>query len=163
MSLLNSTFLSVVVCVPALLSLAACASAEPPSEEQALIAQIEGLVQLPEGAEPLDYYARHYARLPDGKVIAIYAPPAPPWQWDNPDYGCAVAQVDLGTRPCTKAEIAELQEQDLRFAEGRGSSNSIHWHEDYRELPAIDDGGCSVITVIFNQQRQFEEVSCNGQ
>tara|TARA_A100001391_G_scaffold7621_2_gene4779 strand:+ start:32044 stop:32529 length:486 start_codon:yes stop_codon:yes gene_type:complete len=145
------------------LPLASPANAGPSPEEHELIAQIEQLVHLPEGAEPLAYYSRHYARKPDGKVIAVYVPPAPPSQWDDPDYGCEVALPDFAFRPCTEAEIAEQRQMDETFSEQRGSADSIHWHEDYLELPAINDGGCSVVTIIFNEQRQFEEVSCNGQ
>ena len=147
----------------AALSLSSPANAGPSIEEHELIAQIEQLVQLPEGAEPLAYYARHYARKSDGKVMAVYVPPAPPSQWDEPDYGCEVALPDFAFRPCTEAEIAEQRQMDETFSEQRGSADSIHWHDDYLELPSINDGGCSVVTIIFNQRQQFEEVSCNGQ
>ena len=42
-------------------------------------------------------------------------------------------------------------------------ANESRWFENDSQLPRIDDGGCSVVTVIFDLASQkIERADCNG-
>lgn len=59
--------------------LAGCTEAEKPSSDnEAMAEKIERLVELPEGAGPIDSYGRNYATGDDGKVYAVYTAPHGP-------------------------------------------------------------------------------------
>ena len=55
-----------LILAPALL--AGCA----PQSHEAIMAEIESKVVMPEGTPPLDHYARYYAMRSDGSVVGEY-------------------------------------------------------------------------------------------
>jgi hypothetical protein len=145
----------------ALATAAACA--EQSSEQDALMNAIERSVTMPAGAGKLDDYLRNYAIGPDGKVVAIYVTPHQP-PAAGEDVGCDVMLEDLESRPCTAAEEAELVADDQASAVTQGAAGQSRWFEDYRELPTILDGGCDVITIIYDPHaKQVESAECNGE
>src|SRR5258708_4174133 len=66
-----------------------------PGRFERLMNAIEQQVRLPDGAAPLQYYARHYASQKDGKVVGVYVlrAPAPA---KGPDWSCAKVVLDGG-------------------------------------------------------------------
>ncbi|MGB5723743.1 MAG: hypothetical protein WBM39_04960 [Parasphingorhabdus sp.] len=105
--------------VLSILFLGGCAAA---SERKFSLDQIEDSLILPEGAYPLDEYARYYASNEEGKIVAIYS------TFENEDIG-------------------------KRF-----------WLDDYRKLPTVLDGGCSVVNIEFDRETQaIDSVFCNGE
>lgn len=89
---------------------------------------IERQVQLPEGAAPLDGYARYYA-IEGNEIVAIYISLVDP---TNPYY-------------------------DLPRGQRR-------WLADHRNLPVINDGGCSVVSVRYDPvTRKADTPLCNGE
>lgn len=136
---------------------------ERPSDQDAVMRVIESAVELPAGAQALEDYSRNYAMRADGKVIAIYVTPLPT-EARGSDYGCEVMLEDFGSRPCTEAEEAEIASNDEAMAVEFGQAGQSCWFDDYRDLPVIDDGGCSLIEIIFNPPSQLiESTRCNGE
>lgn len=123
---------------------------------------IERSVIMPAGAGKLDEYSRNYAIGLDGKVIAIYVTPHEP-DAKGEDVGCEVMLEDLESRPCTEAEEAQLVADDQALAVTQGEAGQSRWFGDYRELPTILDGGCDVVTIIYDPRaKQVERAECNG-
>jgi hypothetical protein len=114
------------LCIILAFSLAACSSAAE-RQHNHLMQQVEERVQLPNGAERLEQYARYYAT--DGnRIVATY-----------------ITLVDPANRY-----------YDLPVGQHR-------WLDDHRNLPAISDGGCSIVNVIYNPKaRSVLEAFCNG-
>ena len=116
--------------------------------------EIERKVRLPKQARPLAAYARYYAPRSDGKVVGIYVLTVADLSRAS-DEGCAEmdSNFELKDVPCPPEPS-----KTPSIAAGQR-----RWMSDVRDLPAIDDGGCSVITVIFDQRtRKVEEAACNG-
>ncbi len=124
---------------------------------------IESAVELPVGAEALEEYSRNYALRPDGKVMAVYVTPLPTEARGSED-GCEVMLEDMDSRPCTEAEEAEIASNDEVMAASFGQADQSRWFDDYRDLPMIMDGGCSLIEIIYDPQSQLiESTQCNGE
>ena len=120
-------------------------------------------VVLPEKAGSLEDYSRAYATGPDGKVITIYVTPHAANPADE-DGGCEVMLENLESRPCTKAEEAELASHDEALAATLGKAGQSRWFDDYLELPRILDGGCNAVTIIYDPHtKKVESAECNGE
>ena len=133
------------------LVLSACASPDQRERDQ-LTDRIEQRVVLPKGAPPLAAFARHYAFDKNGLVIGIYLRG---FSWPNPDDRCEELLKDLSTRqiPCTPDDA----NGDRTFAGQR------RWVEGTNQLPSITDGGCSMVTVIYDQRADaVKDIYCNG-
>jgi hypothetical protein len=145
----------------ALSSLAAC-SRQQASEHELMMQSIEPAVEVPPGAKTLGEYSRNSALRPDGTVMAVYVIPRPAEAHDS-DYGCDVALGDLGVRPCTDAEEAEIAVGENAAAERSGQPNQSRWLDNYGDLPMILDVFCNLIEIIFDPQSQRIEITqCNG-
>lgn len=133
------------------------------SEDQRTMTLIERAVDLPEGSKPIEQYSRYYASRPDGKIIAIYVLPIEPPTDEVEDYGCEVMLEDFESRPCNEDEIAEMAQQDEAAASIFDVADKSRWFDNYLELPAIMDGGCSQVTIIFDpSSKDIESADCNG-
>ena len=134
------------------LLLTACATPEQKTRDR-LTDRIEDRVRLPEGAGQLDEYARYYAFAADGLVKGIYVPGYEP---PDPNDGCSELLPDSSLRdiPCVDEGPSEYR---LRVGQRR-------WMEDVQHLPLYFDGGCSVVTVIYDPKADKVIASdCNGQ
>jgi hypothetical protein len=143
------------------LPLALCVGcAAETSGHEAMMRQIEASVELPAGASAIDDYARNYAALPDGTVIAIYVKPHEPVTLDA---GCDEVGADFETLPCSEETVAELERQDAQWTKAIGAAGESRWLDDYRDLPGIFDGGCMQIEVRFDpRSNEIKSVACNG-
>jgi hypothetical protein len=131
-------------------ALLACTTPEERQHDK-LMDLIESRVKLPDGAGPLSEYARHYALDEKGFVVGVYAPGnrAP-----NPDEICEELLEDLTTRkiPCVGAETNRLL------------AGQRQWVDNTDRLPLILDGGCSVITVVYDPKAgRVKSATCNGE
>jgi hypothetical protein len=132
------------------LGLAACATPEQ-TERDRLIDRIEGQVKLPESAKRLSSYARYYAIGDDGLVKGIYVPG---YQAPDPDDACEELHADFTshTVPCPP----EVDENKLLAGQRA-------WVKPMK-LPLIADGGCSVVTVIYDPKAdRVRSATCNGE
>lgn len=124
---------------------------------------VEAAVVLPEGAGALGEYSRNYAVGPDGKIIAHYIIPFATSNSDEED-GCEVMLEDLESRPCTDEEVAEMDRDDLAYAERMGKAGQSRWFDSYGELPLVLDGGCGFIEIIYDpKEKRVERAECNGE
>jgi hypothetical protein len=138
----------------ALIALTALLGCSSPPNDAKLLDEIESRVQLPDGARPLADYARYYSIGPDGKVIGVYLVPMV-IDYEASDISCGDATDDFEIK-----EVPCPQEADPVNGLLAGQRQ---WIENHEQLPVIDDGGCDVITVIFDQiDRTFSKVFCNG-
>lgn len=123
---------------------------------------IEEAVTLPEGARPLDAYSRNYALQPDGKVIAVFVIPRDKGGVDE-DAGCEIMLENSDARPCTEAELAEGKAFEESLANALGKADHSRWFDDRLELPAMNGGGCGVVTIIYDPRtKRVESAECNG-
>lgn len=123
---------------------------------------IEEAVVLPEGARPLDAYSRNYALQPDGKVIAVFVIPGEKGGVAE-GAGCEIMLENGDARPCTEAELAEDKAFDEALANAQGEAGQSRWFDDRLELPAVNGGGCGVVTIIYDpRSKQIESAECNG-
>ena len=132
------------------MGLAACATPEQ-AERDRLIDRIEGRVNLPDGAKRLSSYARYYAIEDDGLVKGIYVPG---YQALDPDDTCEELPADFTshTVPCP-----------TEMSENRLLAGQRAWVE-HTKLPFVLDGGCSVITVIYDPKAdKIQSTTCNGE
>jgi hypothetical protein len=142
--------------------LGACASERPKAH---LIEAIESRVAMPPGSRPIDEYSRHYANLPDGRVIGIYVVPPTPIATDA---GCdVVGPIDDGgslkERPCSSSETADLKNLNPKTAEAFGKAGEWRWWQDYKGMPGINDGGCDQVNVIYDPRTdRIDPAVCNG-
>jgi len=148
----------------ATLGFASCNAAPPEvGEQRAIMARIEQLVALPDGASPLDAYSRNYARQSDGTIVAHYVLPHPVLDDDSIDAGCSAMTEDSELRPCTEDEIKDMREMDERIAATFGEANQSRWFASPGELPSMYDGGCAQIEIVFDPVAgHFDRVQCNG-
>jgi hypothetical protein len=131
------------------LGLAACATPEQ-AERDRLIDRIEGRVKLPDGARGLSSYARYYAIEGDGLVTGIYVPG---YEAPDPDDTCEELHADF----TTTAVECPPEMSDHRLLAGQRA-----WVER-TNLPFVLDGGCSVITVIYDPKAdRIKSATCNG-
>lgn len=115
--------------------------------------QIERRVSLPLDAFPLNDYARYYSYGANGQIVAVYMIPFPEFP-DGPDVGCSEMQADFSTR--------EVECPELEFEHNIAAGQRV-WLDDFRTLPSIDDGGCSVIEFEIQTDLQYLlEPRCNG-
>ena len=134
--------------------LASLLSCSPPAERRRtqLLDEIESRVRLPEGAAPLSRYARFYAQDPSGEITGLYVIPSPALPADA---GCSELQQDFSLKPisCDSLPVAEWE---------KVKANERLWL-DQNDLPAINDGGCGIVTVVYRpSSRTVESASCNG-
>ena len=123
---------------------------------------IEEAVVLPEGARPLDAYSRNYALQPDGKVIAVFVIPHEKGGVAE-GAGCEIMLENGDARPCTEAELAEDKAFDEALANAQDEAGQSRWFDDRLELPAVNGGGCGVVTIIYDpRSKQIESAECNG-
>lgn len=120
-------------------------------ERDKLADRIEARVKLPLGAARLEDYAHYYGFDQRGFVVGLYAPG---YAAPNPSDTCEKVLEDLTTRvvPCA----AQTGKDRLRTGERR-------WVEKSEQLPMIMDGGCSVVTIIYDPKRDvIKDAYCNG-
>ena len=123
-----------------------------PEERQRdkLMDVIEADVKMPDGARPLSEYSRHYAVDEKGFVIGVYAPG---YRAPSPDETCEEVLENMTSRqvPCPDAESDRLQ------------SGQRQWVGVTDKLPLIMDGGCAVVTVIYDSKASaVKSATCNG-
>jgi hypothetical protein len=124
---------------------------------------IESRVVLPEGASPIDHYARHYASRPDGKVVARYIIPDQPVGERGEDYGCEIATLNSGSRPCSSEELADSKRRAAQWIDLFGMADVSRWHEGNLMVPYVSDAGCAQIDIVFDPGTQrFESVKCTN-
>jgi hypothetical protein len=131
--------------------LTACTTPEQ-QERDLLTDRIEDRVKLPEGARRLADYARYYAFDENGLVVGVYAPG---YVAPNADDACEEMLEDFTTRevPCPSETDSDRLLADQR-----------RWVDDTDKLPLIMDGGCSVITVIYDPKAgEVKSAYCNGE
>lgn len=130
--------------------LLACATPEE-RQHNKLMDVIEARVKLPDGARPLSEYARHYAVDQKGLIVGVYAPG---YRAPGPDETCEELLEDMTSRqvPCVETERDRLL------------SGQRQWVGDTDKLPLIMDGGCGVITVIYDPKAGVvKSTNCNGE
>jgi hypothetical protein len=132
--------------------LAGCGTSDE-RRHDALMSRIEQTLQLPQGASQIEEYARYYAETDTAEITAVYLIP-----FDDaigPNDVCEEVLADFSTReaPCP----------DLRPAWAMPAGQR-RWVDDPRKLPMINDGGCSVIEVVFDPATsRVTRAECNGE
>ena len=142
--------MKVPLAIVAVVLLAACATPVQ-LERDRLTDTIEARVKLPQGAGRLSDYARYYAFDEQGMVLGVYVPG---YEWPDTDATCGEILEDLSIRevPCP----AEPKGDNL-LAGQRG------WVDSKYKLPMVMDGGCSVVTVVYDpKSNRVKNVECNG-
>ena len=144
--------MKVIAAVSLLGALQGCTSS-PPSAEAELMDKIERQVKLPAGAEPLARYARYYALDRQGQVLGVYLIP---FSYDiGPDDGCSEVTANFELKD-TSCPPEASQVHNLKAGQRR-------WLARDKGLPVVNDGGCSVVNVVFDRQKgTVEDVFCNG-
>ena len=140
-----------VLVIAAIHLLMACTTPEQ-HERDKLTDLIEARVKLPKGARLLADYARSYAFDDNGLVVGVYAPG---YVAPNPEDKCEEMLEDFTSRdiPCP------LESDGNRLRSGQRQ-----WVDNINKLPAISDGGCSVLTVLFDVKRGVvKDTFCNGE
>jgi hypothetical protein len=130
--------------------LAGCSSAEE-RRQQALMDMIEARVQLPAKAWRLEEYGRYYADAGDGTVDGVYLLPS---EGLDADDTCTWIAADGSSRvaPCPPRPDWEIPADERR------------WFKDHRELPHINDGGCSEVDVVYDKTKSaLLSVTCKGE
>lgn len=130
--------------------LLACTTPEE-RQHNKLMDVIEARVKLPDGARPLSYYARHYAADDKGFVVGVYAPG---YRARGPDESCEELLENMTSRqvPCEEDKGDRLL------------SGQRQWVGNTDKLPLIMDGGCGVITVIYDPKAGVvKSATCNGE
>jgi len=135
------------------LLLVGCSSRED-RRTAAMMDRLEQHVQLPKGARPLSAYARYYAAARGGDVEALYLIP---WQGDvRAGESCEELTVNFTSRtvPCPKMKSPA---DELKAGQRR-------WVTDNRQFPLVLDGGCGVISLLFDgKTAKVKTVECNGE
>ena len=131
------------------LLLLACTTSEQRQHNQVMDA-VEARLKLPHGAGKLSEYARHYALDERGLVVGVYSPG---YRAPSPNETCEELLEDMTTRtvPCEEPPGDRLP------------AGQRQWVGDTSKLPGISDGGCSVITVIYDPNAGIvKSANCNG-
>ncbi len=138
----------------ALVSILLVGCAQPTDPAEALMNKIEAGIVMPSEARTLDQYARYYASERDGSIRVVFTLPFPE---ASPDAQCD--ELGKGVVPC--------EERDLPYPSLKAGERI--WLKSSDDLPAISDGGCSVIefpipaSVIKKEDRKWRvEARCNG-
>lgn len=120
---------------------------------------VETAAELPAGAGPISDYSRNYARQPDGKIIAVFVTPHD----TDKEGGCEIMLANGDARPCTEAELAEGKAFDEALSNARGEAGQSRWYDDRIDLPAMNGGGCAMVTIIYDPAtKRVESAECNG-
>lgn len=135
-----------------------------PSEEvrrEQIMDSIEKQVALPKGALPLSEYGRNYTYLKGGKVIGVYLIPPKP---SDPDEGCSAIGDDDELKPCSAEELKEIADMERQLIESQARANERRWFVSvHQDLPGINDGGCSQVTIIYDEASgKILTAECNG-
>ena len=134
------------------------AAALPDTDRQrdAIMDEIEKTVILPARAGPFSAYGRNYAFDGLNRVIAVYFIPESAFDEST---SCV-----LGTgAPCPKAERDRLTRESAVRRASMAIAGGRRWFENTNDLPNINDGGCSKITIHYDvPARQVLSVACNG-
>ena len=143
-----------------LIPLLAATPARASRYREALMDQVERAVVLPRGAKPLNAYGRNYAFNGHRQVVATYLVPSAP---ADPSQGCEVMLNNLGSRPCTRKEIAESAASYARGIAAETPAGRRRWFRNSRSLPSIADGGCTQVSVRYDiPTHHIMAVACNG-
>jgi hypothetical protein len=128
--------------------------ANPPDRE-AIMDEIEKNVTLPRDAQAFELYGRNYAfHGPEQVRAAYYIPRAPLTE----KMGCYV-----GGKPCSKDYVRKLMQDNAAERARHAAAGQRRWFETERDLPALFDGGCSIIHIKYEiATRRILSVSCNG-
>lgn len=128
-------------------------------DRDSVMAEIERVIVLPKGAKPLAAYGRNYALSAQGTVVGTFLLPLPAPVTD----GCEVLLADFSSRPCTKAEIADVAADHAHMALAQAPAGSRRWFDHRDALPHIFDGGCSQINVEYDiAKHRILRAVCNG-
>lgn len=114
--------------------------------------EIERKVPLPKGAGGLDAYARYYAFLPDGKVIARYVVPI---RYERkPGETCEELDENFEGHevPCAPPSTWPAE----------GVAGKRFWVANERSMPFMNDGGCNQLNIAFDPDTGKIEAFCNG-
>jgi hypothetical protein len=131
--------------------LAGCSSPEQSPHDE-LMDVIEAQVRLPEGARHLDDYSRYYAESDDGRVTAVYLIPLSMEAADEDE--CEEISED------GSGQIVPCPSMNLPWQIPAGQRR---WLDTEADLPFINDGGCSQVTVTFDRATsRVSAVNCNG-
>jgi hypothetical protein len=134
-----------------MLMLSGCASGEE-RQQEALMERIEAQVRLPAGARQLHEYARYYALRENGHVEGVYRIPR---GQPRPDESCEELMPNFTS--------VEVPCPDTEGALPEVPAGERLWVDDYRNLPFISDGGCTIVNVLFDRTSgRIREVACNG-
>jgi hypothetical protein len=135
---------SVFLCIACL---SACSAAVGKKEH--LIKTIEGAVNLPEGARPLDRYERYYAE-DNGRVLGVFTVHDGGHRQEVLEF---CKGLDEAPFPCP------VDGKGLRLV----AAGQSLWLDDPLDLPAKSGGGCSHVTLSYSTvDQKFERVECNG-
>lgn len=114
--------------------------------------RIEAMVRMPRGAQPLAAYARFYAAVDGGRISGVYLVPSGPMP---ADWGCSEMTPEGESRE-VRCDPSVMRGDGVRAGERR-------WVEADR-LPAVDDGGCGIVTLEFDTQAgRIINIECNGE
>ena len=125
-------------------SLASCAVSEERKHDVAMD-QIERSIRLPEGALPLDSYARYYTEY-KGKIHGAFTTE---FEVRSPDTRCAEMPADGG-------EIKDIKcpkVADLRLGKRR-------W-VDFADYPAVAGENCRAVQLVYDPEaKKIEHLEC---
>ncbi|MBB4838420.1 hypothetical protein HNP52_001471 [Sphingomonas kyeonggiensis] len=136
--------------------------AAPPQDgarQARLMDRIERMLVLPKGAQPFARYGRNYALAAPDTVRAVYiVPPSP-----STSTACTVVLPGDRSRPCSRAEIAEMAREENAAIAGQARAGQRRWYAKASSLPLVDDGGCTVVTIEYSISRnRILSTACNG-
>ncbi|WOE75423.1 hypothetical protein [Alterisphingorhabdus coralli] len=123
-----------------------------------LARKIESTITLPDDAYEMEQYARVYFLASNDEVHARYIR-----NFDNalkPDETCEQEVLlnngESTTRPVPCPEFL--------YEKPQFQTDQSVWVDDETEFPGIDDGGCILVSIIYDlKTNSFKSVSCNGQ
>jgi hypothetical protein len=120
-------------------------------KRQALMDKIEKQTRLPNGALPLDDYARLYADAGKGQVIAVYLLPSVIEKAAAEQCEQLTSLNTSKNVPCVADDVRKVKAGERR------------WVSDQAQLPFEVAPGCQVITLGYDATRdRLDELSCVG-
>ena len=136
--------MQLVIVILSLIVLASCES-DQKNSQAALLDEIEGSIRLPDGAGPMESYARYYTEY-KGSVHGAYTTkieaPRPA------DYGCEELQLDGSSKTVACPAPADVYPGDRRWVK----------FEDY---PAVAGEDCKAIQLEFDlRARKITYLEC---
>ena len=142
-SRMRATYVGLVIVL-----LTACSTAEE-RKQKSLMDQIERTVRLPNGAHPLNAYARYYA-FQNGGVHAVYVIP-----WDRTPLLDKACGERSGNATTSHEGNCQILLAPLKAGQRR-------WLGQSRDLPIEFEGGCEVVEMDFDVGRgQVANVACH--